>query len=316
VLIDSGETHTLATYDPLDLEMVLADVGSDGAWHTYDPEYGMTSDQPEVISWLASSDQAALFNGDDLNPHASTGMELPDVDWQRWENDLWRSTSPLGKLATRTIVSSVTGCWSVIKGREWNGYVRVYGNFGLERPKQGRDWGVLSHQLAYILLKKHQDEDPTLPRGMELDHICRNPACCNPHHLTPVSGEKNKQLMAKAHKVENHLALGQLMLGPTGLDWLDQHVGHCEVEDTSLVVATRFGPFKILKLDESVIEGQRIPCEVFDALQTPPISKYVPKSRAKKTTIIDGQKAMFVHNRFKRKQRPTIPELYDKARKS
>lgn len=32
-----------------------------------------------------------------------------------------------------------------------------------------------------------------IPEGMELDHLCRVPACVNPEHLEPVTGEENRR---------------------------------------------------------------------------------------------------------------------------
>lgn len=32
-----------------------------------------------------------------------------------------------------------------------------------------------------------------IPEGLELDHLCRNPACCNPWHLEPVTHQENSR---------------------------------------------------------------------------------------------------------------------------
>lgn len=49
----------------------------------------------------------------------------------------------------------------------------------------GRFWAggksLLAHRVAWIL--KHGD----VPPGKQLDHLCRNRACCNPAHLEPVT---------------------------------------------------------------------------------------------------------------------------------
>lgn len=32
-----------------------------------------------------------------------------------------------------------------------------------------------------------------IPDGWDIDHLCRNPVCCNPDHLEPVPPEENKR---------------------------------------------------------------------------------------------------------------------------
>jgi hypothetical protein len=36
-----------------------------------------------------------------------------------------------------------------------------------------------------------QAKNGEVPEGLELDHLCRNRACCNPSHLEPVTGSEN-----------------------------------------------------------------------------------------------------------------------------
>jgi hypothetical protein len=68
-------------------------------------------------------------------------------------------------------------CWGWIGAKHPFGY----GCFEHRRLKQ-----TLAHRISYILLV-----GPILD-GLELDHLCRNPQCCNPAHLEPVTGKENK----------------------------------------------------------------------------------------------------------------------------
>lgn len=69
---------------------------------------------------------------------------------------------------------SQNGCW------EWQAATWLgYGRFGVD----GRV--VLAHRFAY------EHFVGPVPEGFELDHLCRNPRCCNPAHLEPVSHREN-----------------------------------------------------------------------------------------------------------------------------
>lgn len=70
----------------------------------------------------------------------------------------------------------VEGCW------EWrNSTTKGYGRIGIPNTQQ-RTWAT--HRVVYDLVKG-------LPEGMELDHLCRNPGCCFPDHLEPVTHAEN-----------------------------------------------------------------------------------------------------------------------------
>lgn len=49
----------------------------------------------------------------------------------------------------------------------------------------GKRWGA--HGYAYTLIRG------PVPEGLELDHLCRVPACVNPDHLEPVTHQENLQ---------------------------------------------------------------------------------------------------------------------------
>lgn len=68
-----------------------------------------------------------------------------------------------------------TGCWL------WTGATNGpgYGNLGVDGHNR------VAHRIAYLLARGE------LPPGVEIDHRCRQPACCNPAHLEPVTHEEN-----------------------------------------------------------------------------------------------------------------------------
>jgi hypothetical protein len=70
----------------------------------------------------------------------------------------------------------VTGfCWLWQGERNEGGYGRL--------QWQGSRW--YARRLIYTLLVG------VIPRGLQLDHLCRVPACVNPDHLEPVTGGVN-----------------------------------------------------------------------------------------------------------------------------
>lgn len=60
---------------------------------------------------------------------------------------------------------------------------------GTDRGGYGRAWAdgrtVSVHRAAYEVLVG------PIPPGLELDHLCRTPACYNPAHLEPVTPTEN-----------------------------------------------------------------------------------------------------------------------------
>lgn len=86
-------------------------------------------------------------------------------------------------------------CWP------WLGTVqnKGYGQFRVN----GRM--VVAHRISYELTKG------TVPTGLELDHLCRNPGCVNPTHLEAVTRQVNilrSNGMAARHAVKTHCPQG------------------------------------------------------------------------------------------------------------
>jgi len=71
-----------------------------------------------------------------------------------------------------------SGCWLWEAGLTDHGY----GTFRLGGRSDGK---IYAHIYTYELLIGR------VPDGLELDHLCRTPSCCNPWHLEPVTHRIN-----------------------------------------------------------------------------------------------------------------------------
>lgn len=69
-------------------------------------------------------------------------------------------------------------CW-IFQGGLAGGYGRV------TWAENGRMRYGLAHRVMYT------HELGPIPDGLDLDHLCRNRACCNPDHLEPVTRQTN-----------------------------------------------------------------------------------------------------------------------------
>lgn len=68
-----------------------------------------------------------------------------------------------------------TDCWTWFRAKNQGGY----GKFSVNGIQ------FVSHRWLYTKIKGE------VPKGLDLDHLCRNRACCNLNHLEPVTRREN-----------------------------------------------------------------------------------------------------------------------------
>ena len=81
------------------------------------------------------------------------------------------------KIERRTEVDPETGC------RVWTGWLTKngYAQIWIGGRKQ------MLHRVAY------EEFVGPIPDGLDIDHLCKNRACCEPTHLEPVTRSVNVQ---------------------------------------------------------------------------------------------------------------------------
>lgn len=84
-------------------------------------------------------------------------------------------TSLVERFMAKVVPEPMSGCLLWTAGHHEDGYGRVWDD-GKTRP---------AHRVACELFVG------PIPAGLQLDHLCRNPACVNPAHLEPVTNRTN-----------------------------------------------------------------------------------------------------------------------------
>lgn len=74
-----------------------------------------------------------------------------------------------------------TPCWIWQGTKISRGYGRI--------NRQGRE--------TFAHIYEWEQANGPVPDGLELDHLCRNPSCCNPAHLEPVTHAENMRRSPK-----------------------------------------------------------------------------------------------------------------------
>jgi hypothetical protein len=91
-----------------------------------------------------------------------------------------------GRKLTRYIIDANTGCWLWQLSLSIQGYGMLQLNFGRDKQTgKRRVRTMVAHKLMW------ETKYGPVPKGLELDHLCRNPRCVNPEHLEAVTHEEN-----------------------------------------------------------------------------------------------------------------------------
>jgi len=90
-----------------------------------------------------------------------------------------RNESAKQRLARRVVVDG-NGCWIWTGAVTHAGYGRIQMADGT-----GASRARVAHRVSYELYVG------AVPEGLQLDHLCRVRACCNPEHLEPVTAKVN-----------------------------------------------------------------------------------------------------------------------------
>lgn len=93
---------------------------------------------------------------------------------------------PVEKRLWPKVEEQSNGCLNWIGTRVSGGYGQIWVNGKFD----------LVHRVVYKMLVG------PIPEGMEIDHLCRNKSCCNPHHLEVVTrAENNRRMNAVKAKI-------------------------------------------------------------------------------------------------------------------
>lgn len=104
------------------------------------------------------------------------------------------------RIMSHLSIDSSTSCWIFTGTRDRNGYGSIRCG-----PRM-----KLAHRVAYVV---HKGE---IPEGMQIDHLCRHRACCNPDHLEAVTRHENwrrSRAVTRLNQLATHCKQGHALSG-------------------------------------------------------------------------------------------------------
>ena len=120
-------------------------------------------------------------------PVRARGFCMSHYDWHRDRGLLAKLPKPTlqERILSRIDIRDEgyeTPCWISNRAAQPNGYTKI----GINGAT------CLTHRVAYEAFVG------AIPDGLDIDHLCRNAACCNPEHLEPVTPKVNMHRMNQA----------------------------------------------------------------------------------------------------------------------
>lgn len=111
------------------------------------------------------------------------GAMMSLVDKKYWNRPKWDGV--VEECLDPAFVDSLKigdGCW------EYTGYIneKGYGIYAGKPTASGKAFGGLAHRVAYEIFVPGG-----IPKGLVIDHLCENKACCRPSHLEAVTNSEN-----------------------------------------------------------------------------------------------------------------------------
>ena len=89
------------------------------------------------------------------------------------------------KIKSAIEIDKETDCWNFKNSVNSKGYAAVNWRTVKKFLGMQENAKLLLHRLSYETFKEK------IPDGLVIDHLCRNPRCCNPDHLEPVTSYEN-----------------------------------------------------------------------------------------------------------------------------
>ena len=93
-------------------------------------------------------------------------------------------------------------------------------------------YGGIAHDgtTRGVHIVMYEDRNGRVPEGLELDHLCRVPRCCNPDHLEAVTHAENVRRgngpdTARARIIERNRLLGQRPACKAGHAYTEENTG-------------------------------------------------------------------------------------------